>query len=523
MKEEVKLNAGVNTEEDFPDARIMIGWTVASCAAGIQPAIRMMTTILSAQTVDQVIFWTSRQTDVFASLAKKADKSGCRLCRDNCGKLATCDEKGLNARCQCKYGGFFPSCKPKITIIRDCREWCGRDSECQKDEKDNIFCTKCRPGYKLDRNARCTLCEFGKRPDGKGCTHCEDNCGSLAECDEEAGELGFRAQCVCKIGGEFPDCEDVDCTPKCGPGSECTKNRRGRIICTACGPDRRLRRKKCLYVGEWLQWEACSVTCGVGVQIRRRKCPRKERPCARRDRRKQDCTLQENCFGEWESWKAWSKCSRSCGGGFRKRKRDCPNTTLGCGDGKLEQLEECNTDECVAEVGDWSPWSTCPACGAGSQNRTRPCLTAPAIQCSESQLSESRPCTEKPAGTFCTAPLHAIAAAPAFRWTFRSPNHGANFFDFSCEGGCIEPGMGRVTCEHSGANILNFLRAQCKGKTRCSFRPDPVTFGLASCFRMVATMSMKCVGGVPCNSHRQATSMRSNQRFFNGTNIRGRG
>ena len=37
---------------------------------------------------------------------------------------------------------------------------------------------------------RCTLCEFGKRPDGKGCTHCEDNCGSLAECDEEAGELG---------------------------------------------------------------------------------------------------------------------------------------------------------------------------------------------------------------------------------------------------------------------------------------------------------------------------------------------
>jgi len=71
MKEEVKLNAGVNTEEDFPDARIMIGWTVASCAAGIQPAIRMMTTILSAQTVDQVISWTSRQTDVFASLAKK--------------------------------------------------------------------------------------------------------------------------------------------------------------------------------------------------------------------------------------------------------------------------------------------------------------------------------------------------------------------------------------------------------------------------------------------------------------------
>jgi len=443
---------------------------------------------------------------------KKRDKSGCRLCRDDCGETATCDEKGLNARCQCKYGGFFPRCKPKITIIRDCREWCGHDSECHKDEKENIFCTKCRPGYKLDKEARCTLCEFGKLPNGRGCTHCEEDCGSLAECDEEAGEAGFRAQCHCKIGGEFPDCEDVDCTPRCGPGSECTKNNRGKIICTKCARGRRLikKSKRCLYVGKWLKWEPCSVTCGVGVQIKKRACPRK--PCLSRTRR-QECSLQTDCFGEWETWKTWSKCSRSCGGGIRKRRRDCPNTTLGCGKGKSEELEECSTDECVAEVGDWGPWGNCPVCGPGLQNRTRPCLTLPAIKCNQTTLSESRPCADKPAGTFCTAPLHAVRNATIHRWKYISPNYAENWFDFSCEGGCIDSIQATATCDSSGGQIGPFVNAQCKGKTRCAFRPAPETFGLANCVRMMAVVSMSCVGGIPCNSHRQASRTQFGTQF----------
>ena len=42
--------------------------------------------------------------------------------------------------------------------------------------------------------------------------------------------------------------------------------------------------------------------------------------------------------------------------------------------------------------GDWGPWGNCPVCGPGLQNRTRPCLTLPAIKCNQTTLSESRPC-----------------------------------------------------------------------------------------------------------------------------------
>ena len=54
-------------------------------------------------------------------------------------------------------------------------------------------------------------------------------------------------------------------------------------------------------------------------------------------------------------------------------------------------------------------------------------------QCSQVEFQECAPISE----------LLILCKDYGFRWTFRSPNHGANFFDFSCEGGCIEPGMVR--------------------------------------------------------------------------------
>ena len=55
----------------------------------------------------------------------------------------------------------------------------------------------------------------------------------------------------------------------------------------------------------------------------------------------------------WAEWGEWSKCSKSCGGGSRKRVRDCENHNSGqksCEerhtDTSDEENEECNTDVC---------------------------------------------------------------------------------------------------------------------------------------------------------------------------------
>ena len=60
-------------------------------------------------------------------------------------------------------------------------------------------------------------------------------------------------------------------------------------------------------------------------------------------------------------------------------------------------------------------------------------------QCSQVEFQECAPISE----------LLILCKDYDFRWTFRSPNHGANFFDFSCEGGCIEPGMVRQATKKS--------------------------------------------------------------------------
>jgi len=82
------------------------------------------------------------------------DGNGCTLCRIPCGPLAECDEKGTDAKCQCKFAGTFPHCK-KV----DCQGICGPGSGCVKKGpigSKHIVCTSCATDRVLWK-AKCLL------------------------------------------------------------------------------------------------------------------------------------------------------------------------------------------------------------------------------------------------------------------------------------------------------------------------------------------------------------------------------
>lgn len=165
-------------------------------------------------------------------------------------------------------------------------------------------------------------------------------------------------------------------------------------------------------------WSSCSKECGGGIRKKTRtivkqasgkgkKCdeileftePCNTQPC------KVDCQYS-NEFDKIP----WSDCSKICGGGTRTKKRTIVRE--GANGGKLcneplEMKEDCNTQLCVGgdcQLSDWGEWSKCPPCGPGTQTRTRTVKKEAdkgRKPCSEFNLTESRPCTNKPCPIKC--------------------------------------------------------------------------------------------------------------------------
>ena len=56
-----------------------------------------------------------------------------------------------------------------------------------------------------------------------------------------------------------------------------------------------------------------------------------------------------NCIA-WDEWSEWSKCDVDCGGGSRRRSRDCnlgnPGE-IGCHLGGTSESDVCNEQECA--------------------------------------------------------------------------------------------------------------------------------------------------------------------------------
>ncbi|XP_009996158.1 PREDICTED: hemicentin-1 [Chaetura pelagica] len=137
---------------------------------------------------------------------------------------------------------------------------------------------------------------------------------------------------------------------------------------------------------DWLEWRACSVTCGQGVQERVRQCNNPlpangGRSCEGPETDMRSCHNQPcPVDGNWSEWGLWEECSKSCGQGNRTRSRSCSNPPAQHGgkpcDGSPVDSIMCNIRPCPVD-GEWSswlPWGPCSeTCGKGTQSRARLC------------------------------------------------------------------------------------------------------------------------------------------------------
>nr|VZI12048.1 unnamed protein product [Spirometra erinaceieuropaei] len=144
---------------------------------------------------------------------------------------------------------------------------------------------------------------------------------------------------------------------------------------------------------EWLPWQACSVPCGRGIQVRERVCdnpePKNGGSYCLGDASETRSCLQKFCpvDGVWGQWSPWSACSSPCGSGLRHRTRRCDSPPPSNGGkpcvGNAMEDELCeDLPMCPVNGGwsSWGPWSTCTkACGpGGTQRRERKCDMPPA-------------------------------------------------------------------------------------------------------------------------------------------------
>ncbi|KTF76822.1 hypothetical protein cypCar_00021533 [Cyprinus carpio] len=139
---------------------------------------------------------------------------------------------------------------------------------------------------------------------------------------------------------------------------------------------------------EWMEWGACSVSCGTGVQKRLRQC-NNPFPANGGQHCIGSATETRSCQGKpcpvdgsWSEWSSWEECSRTCGQGNRTRVRTCSNPPAQHGgracEGKAVEAIMCSIRPCPVD-GKWSSWVSWGACsvscGGGTRQRTRVCAS----------------------------------------------------------------------------------------------------------------------------------------------------
>ncbi|ROL43461.1 Hemicentin-1, partial [Anabarilius grahami] len=141
---------------------------------------------------------------------------------------------------------------------------------------------------------------------------------------------------------------------------------------------------------EWMEWGACSVSCGTGVQRRLRQCNNPfpangGQHCIGSGTETRSCQGKPcPVDGNWSEWSSWEECSRTCGQGNRTRVRTCSNPPAQHGgracEGKAVEAIMCSIRPCpvAGNWGAWLPWSPCSeTCGKGMQTRLRLCNNPP--------------------------------------------------------------------------------------------------------------------------------------------------
>ncbi|CAE7323413.1 Hmcn1 [Symbiodinium natans] len=147
---------------------------------------------------------------------------------------------------------------------------------------------------------------------------------------------------------------------------------------------------------DWSPWSYCSKSCGQGWKSRKRTVALQPRHGGLEcdgasedfDRCNEiDCPV--DCH--WDVWSDWSHCTASCDGGTRQRGKPIKvqNNSLGkpCNMAEGIQVEDCGTTLCPRDCkwADWSAWGDCSTtCAGGVKLRTR--------SIAEAAVSEGKKC-----------------------------------------------------------------------------------------------------------------------------------
>ena len=148
----------------------------------------------------------------------------------------------------------------------------------------------------------------------------------------------------------------------------------------------------CPELGPWSDWTTCTKSCGGGTRKKVRECvqPRSVSGCVGETEDEEDCNLQDCPI--WTEWTEWTDCSVTCGGGSQKRSRDCvlPDSRAFLCSGDDSEKRECNSQTCP-DWTEWTDWGSCTkSCGGGTRTKLRECVLTRGLECSgESKAVES--------------------------------------------------------------------------------------------------------------------------------------
>ncbi|KAH9491878.1 hypothetical protein Btru_029761 [Bulinus truncatus] len=211
----------------------------------------------------------------------------------------------------------------------------------------------------------------------------------------------------------------------------------------------------------WTIWSACSASCGGGTRKRTRSCKDKTVVCRGEIKPTQYCNI-DPCpvQGGWGAWQSWTLCSTTCGPGFTERYRPCDNPLPAFGGscaGTNKESRDCNLGRCNPFLITWSVWSLWSACSktCGGGYRKRSSFSSlPSFLFLQKPKDESAFCNFQP------CPVNGLWAAWA-GWTKCSEpcGIGNKVRDRTCTDPA--PNYGGNPCDGEGSDLQTCFAGPC--------------------------------------------------------------